>query len=199
MDGDSSDETGADGGRGGNIGAGLVSKCVIVYTCLHHSSYTLICPFCVCLVQTYIHYKRKPSFTLSLLLFLFFTLWITSSIYSYYLLHGMKDVGELTVRYFYYIFSHFTKVALLNCVLFGLFLLFGYKRCNCFIAYHNCLNCNSSVAQFGSRGFFRLLMIDSNFNKPISSRPTLLPKLVCYSVFILYILSNVAFIFYKFY
>ena len=177
----------------------FLSKCVVVYTTLIGKSYTLVCPNCSCLAQTYITYKRKKKVWVRVAFLTSLCAWILSSFYSYFILTNFNNTGDLTVRYFYHLVSNFVKSSFLNCAAFGIMLFLFYRSYHAYVPEHSCLNCSSVIGPYGCRGFFRLLNTDSNFNKPINSYPSFLSKYLFYSAFLIYLLSCFIYIFYRFY
>ena len=172
---------------------------VRVFTSLRAASYTLVCPYCNSMVQTFIYYKRRKRLLVIALWILFLLLWVFSCFYSFYILMGFNDYGSFSVRYFYSLFSHFVKNVFVNIVLFAFVLYTKYKSLNSFSPYYLCLQCQSTIANFGQTGFFDMLLVNSNFNKPISTSPTMVPKIFCYIVFVIYVSALSVLTFYWFY
>ena len=172
-------------------------NCVTVYTSLIGKSYTLVCPFCHYLIQTFINYKRKPRKWLSVLLFFILIAWILSSGYSFFIFSYFRNTGDLKIKTFYSLVTTFIKSIAVNCCLFGVLLYFSYKYFHSYVAQHACLNCSGVIGNYGCRGFFRLLKIDSNFNKAITNYPSILSKFFFYILLIVYILLSIAIVTYN--
>ena len=177
----------------------VMRNVVRVFTSLRAASYTLVCPYCNSLVQTYIYYKRRRRTVTLALCLLFFLLWIFSCLYCYHSLTSFHDFGSFSVRYFYNLFSDFVKSLFVNIVIFASLLFTLYKALNSFSPYYLCLQCQSTIAKFGQTGSFEFLIVDSNFNKPISFSPNLVPRILCYFVFALYVGALSVLTFYWFY